>query len=189
MNHDDIEKESCKSIKSLSILKIIIPSLDSDKPNIKLIFVGNRPEVLKNILSKLEKQQKITDKEHKELEKSIPFYERKFGDLDNFTVIFIYKYLEENMAIKHIKTILYQIIKHNAEQDIIDIKTIENYQPQNMLIYKYSRTIDYKYYINILNYIFENNSILDNTEFFNRLYKLTYLTKKEINNKIKGLTE
>ena len=187
MNQDDIEKELCKSIKSLSILKIIIPSLNSDKPNIKLIFVGNRPESLKIILSKLEKQEKLNDKERKELEKAIPFYERKFGTLDNFDVIFIYKYLEENMAIKHIKTILYQIIKYNAEQNIIDIKTIENYQPHNMLIYKYSRTIDYKYYINILNYIFENNSILDNTEFFNRLYKLTYLTKKEINNKIKTI--
>ena len=55
------------------------------------------------------------------------------------------------------------------------------------MIYKYSRNIDYKYYITILNYIFEDSPIIDNEQFVNKLYKITLLDKSQLNAKLKTL--
>ena len=53
-----------------------------------------------------------------------------------------------------------------------------------MLIYKHSRNNDYKHYVNLINYIFKDNAELDNEAFFNQLYKMTYMNKDEIENKL-----
>ena len=50
----ETEKNICKSIKALSILKFIIKSVTKTELDIKLIFVGARPDNVRLILSKLE---------------------------------------------------------------------------------------------------------------------------------------
>ena len=129
----------CKSINGLNIIKIILPSFNKDELGNKLIFVGYRPENIKQILTKIEKKEKLTDKEKKELELSIPYYNTKFGDIETYNIIFIYKYLEENLPIKHFKIILYETIKKYLAKQLHH--DINEYQPHRLLIYKFQRNI------------------------------------------------
>jgi hypothetical protein len=202
---DDNELNICKSINSLSIVKVILKNPgrndnhghDHSNPSkkesteTKLIFVGYRSDNIKTILAKLEKHQKISDKENRELETAIPNYRKKFGTLEHYNVYFVYKYIEENLPLKHFKTLLFETIKNYFTTAAIDTngsyESYESYYPHHMLIYKYSRTINYKYYINIINYIFENEHTMDNKAFFSRLYKLTFMDKSEISQNIKSI--
>ena len=101
----------CSSLNSLSIIKVIIRIHNKNENENKFIFVGSRSTFIKTILTKLEKNQKLTTSEHKELEKAIPFYEKKFGNLESYHVFFIYKYFEENLSIYHSRIIIYETIK------------------------------------------------------------------------------
>ena len=140
----------CNSIKALNILKVIIHNFDKDNNDYKFIFVGYRQDNIRKILLKLGLGNKLSQEEHNELENVIPYYDAKFGDLNNYKVFFVYKYLEENLAIMHLKTILYEIIKQYLTDDNLEY-SISEFQPYKMLIYKYSRSIDLyfsgKYYI------------------------------------------
>ena len=175
----------CKSLTSLTILKVIINTTKKDELDTKLIFVGNRPENIQTILTKMENNKKLSDNEINELEKTIPHYTIKFGNLENYNVKFIYHYLEENLPIKHMKIVLYETIKNLYKNQ--SKQFIAQFHPNNQCIYKYSRNIDYSQYIDILGYIFENKTIkeLSNEAFFDKLYKITFLTKTEINTKLK----
>lgn len=173
----------CNSITGISIKKIIIRSIIPDISEIKLIFVGPQTSQIKNILTKLENVIILTKQEKKELETAIPFYEKKFGILDNYNVYFIYKYFEENISIYHTKIILYNVIKETLGKKIDD----KQFYPNNILLYKYARNIDYKYYINVLNYIFDGNYELSNENFFNKLHKITFRNKNEINTLLKNI--
>ena len=202
---DDTELNICKSINSLSIVKVILKNSSNsygygnsnistqtkkESAETKLIFIGYRPENIKTILAKLEKHKSLSEKEHRILETAIPNYRKKFGALEHYNVYFVYKYIEENLSLKHFKTLIFETIKPYFTTAIDTNESSESYKsyyPHHMLIYKYSRTINYKYYINILNYIFENENTLDNTTFFNRLYKLTFMNKSEIGQNIKRI--
>ncbi len=173
----------CKSLNSLSIIKVVIRNINPNELENKFIFVGYRTDEIKTILTKLEKKQTLGSKDIKELEAAIPHYNSKFGNITNYNIYFIYHYLEENLNINHSRIIIYEAIKEKLGKYLGN--AIFNYHPHNLLLYKYSRNLDYKHYINLLNYIFENNTELDNDEFFTRIYKITFLTKDEIQNKIK----
>ena len=157
----------CNSVSGVSIKKIIIKNMSIDSVDIKLIFVGTQTDKVKNILNKLEKGQSITKQEQKELDTEIPFYTKKFGILDNYKIYFIYKYFEENISIYHAKIILCDTIKEKLG------KKVDNkiFHPNNILLYKYSRNLDYKYLINILNYIFDGEKELSNADFISKLQK------------------
>ena len=171
----------CNSVISISIKKVIIRSLDADVNETKLIFVGPQSSNIKNILNKLEKNITLSKQEQKDLEKQIPFYNKKFGSLQNYNTYFIYTYLEENVSIYHTKIILYQIIK----EKIKEITNEKDFYPNNILLYKYMRNIDYKYYIHILNYIFDGEYELSNEDMINKLQKITFKNKGEIYKLIK----
>jgi hypothetical protein len=49
-----------------------------------------------------------------------------------------------------------------------------------MLIYKYSKNMNYKYFINLINFIYDNETEIDNDKFFNQLQIMTFMNKKEI---------
>ena len=207
--------------------------------DIKLIFIGYQPEKIKAICSKLETKvilkqiekplqtpDKSIDIEAKlytdiltpfeilELESVFPHYIKTFGILSIYNVFFVYKYIEDNIPIAHIRIILYEIIKtrifhkdttYETETEI-DTETdkkhprtktissaitinqhIKNYIPSQMLIYKYAKTIDYTYFVNMINYIYGSNKHINNETFFNQLYKITYMSKDAISKKIKFL--
>jgi hypothetical protein len=175
----------CKSLNSLTIIKVILRNIKEGELENKFIFVGYRPENIVNILSKLEKKQKLNGTDNKLLEEAIPHYNTKFGNIQDYNIYFIYHYLEENLNINHARILIYEAIKEKLGKFIG--KNISNYQPHNILLYKFSRNLDYKHFINLLNYIFENNTELNNEDFFNRLYKITYLSKKHINKILKTL--
>ena len=143
-SNEDKRKQICKSIMSLAIIKFIIRNVNPDEPEIKLIFVGQCSASIKNILTKLEKQLKLNQTEHRDLEVAIPFYTTKFGSLENYNVFFIYKYMEENISIYHTRIILYETIKERLGSKLDDI---HEYVPEQLLIYKYSRNMDYQHYI------------------------------------------
>ena len=131
----------CDSINTLSILKFIIKSIHKDTPDIKLIFIGPQTEKTQNILRKLEiKERKdtketketktiklddkddhkyahsiLTSSENKYLETIIPHYLTKIGNISNYNVFFIYKFIEENLPVAHVRIILYEIIKKYLE--------------------------------------------------------------------------
>lgn len=174
----------CNSITGISIKKFIIKSISSDTTETKLIFVGPQTSQIKNILSKLEKTNTLTKQEQKELENNIPFYSKKFGILDNYNVYFIYKFFEENISIHHAKIILYEVIKEKLGK-IYE----KDFYPNNIIIYKYARNIDYKYYINVLNYIFDGENELSNIDFLNKLQKITFRNKDEINLLLKEILQ
>ena len=178
----DTDLDLCKTITSLSPLKFIIKTIDPNELDIKLIFIGPRPENVKPVLTKLEQKKKLSTDENKLLESSVSHYNVKFGDTNKYNVFFIYKYIEENLEIEHIRIILYEIIKEYVKPE-----HPQHYLPPNMLIYKHSRNNDYKHYVNLINYIFKDNAELDNEAFFNQLYKMTYMNKDEIENKLKEL--
>ena len=177
----------CKSLNSLTIIKVVLRNIKEGELENKFIFVGYRPENIVNILAKLEKKQKLTSIDIKQLEEAIPHYNTKFGNIQDYNIYFVYHYLEENLNINHARIIIYEAIKEKLSKFIG--KNISNYQPHNILLYKFSRNLDYKHFINLLNYIFENNTELSNEDFFNRLYKITYLSKKQINKKLKTLLQ
>ena len=125
-----MDKNTCESITTLAILKFIIKSINPDIPDIKLIFIGPQTDKTKDILQKLENKNIREDKddkddkddnnyvhsilsssENKYLEKIIPYYVTKFGNISNYNIFFIYKFIEENLPIEHIRIILYEIIK------------------------------------------------------------------------------
>lgn len=209
----------CNSINSLSILKFIIKSINKDTQDIKLIFIGPQIEKTQNILKKLESKENekkdkkdikdikdITDdnkyvhsllssSENKYLETLIPHYITKIGNISKYNVFFIYKFIEENLPVAHVRIILYEIIK-----EYILPKTKQNdniYLPYNMLLYKYPKTISFDNYIEKINYIFRKEHIqfsdsnseyrLNNESFFNILYKMTYMNKKEIEDRLKEI--
>jgi hypothetical protein len=183
MNEKDIS--ICKSLNSLTIIKVILKNINPNELENKFIFVGYRPDNIVSILHKLEKQQKLNNVENKQLEEAIPHYNIKFGNIEDYNIYFIYHYLEENLNINHARIIIYEAIKQKLEKNMGN--NILNYQPHNLLLYKYSRNLDYKHYINLLNYIFEDEKELTNEHFFNTIYKMTYLSKKQINKKIKEI--
>ena len=218
----------CNSINTLSILKFIIKSTNPDTLDIKLIFIGPQIEKTQNILKKIEdkienyvnKKKEIqrtqgtqgtqnihedqeyvhsilSSSENKYLETLIPHYITKFGNISNYNVFFIYKFIEENLPVAHVRIILYEIIKNYVLP-----KTKQNdnlYLPYNMLLYKYSKTMTFDYFIEKINYIFRkehmqytsndsndsNDYILNNETFFNIIYKMTYMNKKEIEDKLR----
>ena len=170
-----MDKNICDSIKTLSILKFIIKSINPDILNIKLIFVGPQTDKTKDILQKIEKKKikedvskdkSIEDKskdlntymhsilsasENKYLEKIIPYYITKFGNISHYNVFFIYKFIEENLPIEHVRIILYETIKKYI---LPKTKQNENvYLPTHMLLYKYPKTMSFKYFIEQINYI------------------------------------
>ena len=51
---------------------------------------------------------------------------------------------------------------------------LHNYMPFNMLIYKYSKNMNYKHFINLINYIYGDEIIIDNETFFNKIYNGDY---------------
>ena len=175
----------CSSLNSLSIIKVIIRIHNKNENENKFIFVGSRSTFIKTILTKLEKNQKLTTSEHKELEKAIPFYEKKFGNLESYNIFFIYKYFEENLSIYHSRIIIYETIKEKLGKII----NVNDYLPDNILLYKYSRNMDYKQYVKLINYIFEDSPELelDSSDFFNKLFKITFLTKDSLNTQLKTI--
>ena len=179
----------CKSLNALTIIKLIVKNINPNELENKFIFVGARDNNIVNILNKLEKNNNANytlDKEdHLQLEKIIPFYNKKFGNLTNYNIYFIYHYLDEHFNINHACIIIYEAIKQKNSLRLGN--DIYHFQPHNLLLYKYSRNINYKHYINLLNYIFELNKELTNDDFFNRIYKVTYLTKKQVYNKLNEL--
>jgi hypothetical protein len=90
--------------------------------------------------------------------------------------------MEENLPVDHVRIKLYDVIRTRLSPN-----NPSSYSPPNQLIYKYPRNTDYKSHINYINYIFNNNQVLDNETFFTRLYKLTLLNKEQIEDKIKSL--
>jgi len=86
----------CSSLNSLSIIKVIIRIHNKNENENKFIFVGSRSTFIKTILTKLEKNQKLTTSEHKELEKAIPFYEKKFKEKLG-KIINVNDYLPDNI--------------------------------------------------------------------------------------------
>ena len=98
------------------------------------------------------------------------------------------------MPIEHVRIILYETIKK-----YIIPKTKQNvnlYLPTNMLIYKFPKTMSFKYFIEQINYIFRKEHLnlqygedntLNNETFFKILYKMTYMNKQEIENRLKQL--
>jgi len=173
----------CNSIHGISIKKFIIKSIDSEVDDIKLIFIGPQSSQIKNILNKLEKHESLSKQEQKELENTIPFYTKKFGLLDNYNIYFIYKYFEENISIYHAKIIIFEIIKDKLSKKV-DHK---DFYPDNILLYKYIRNIDYKYYINVLNYIFDGENEISNADMISKLQKITFRNKDEITKLIKEI--
>ena len=85
----------------------------------------------------------LSSSENKYLEKTIPFYITKFGKLKDYKIVFIYKFIETNLAIEHVRIILYEVIK----EFIIPITKQHDtlYLPTNMLLYKYPKTMSFKY--------------------------------------------
>ena len=99
----------------------------------------------------------LSSSENKYLEKTLPYYITKFGNISKYTVFFIYKYIEENLPIEHVRIILYETIK-----EYVIPKTNQNdslYLPYNMLIYKYPKTMTFKYFIEQIILILLNISV------------------------------
>ena len=172
----------CNSIKTLIINKIIIRNLNPNELENKFIFIGHRENNIITILNKLAQKKTLNKTDTEQLELVIPKYTIKFGNIQDYNIYFIYHYLEEQISINHTLCIIYETIKHKLGVALGN--KIYNYLPHNLLIYKYSSVIDYKNYINLLNYIFEKSSRLNNEHFFNKLYKFTFYTKQQIQQKI-----
>jgi len=185
----------CTSFKSLSILKFIIrrnfhrnaDSTDSNSKltydnDIKLIFIGPRLPEIVDILNKLEKKKSISKMESDALSHAVPYWSTKFGNIAEFDTYFIYSYIETNIPIYHVRIILYETLRTKFN---LSLDAAAHYLPHNLLIYKYSRIIEYKHFINILNYIFEDNKVLDNKLFFTKLGKFTLLDNDGITKLIK----
>jgi hypothetical protein len=172
------ENQICSPFKTLNIQKIIIKQTD-DSPDIKLIFIGSRSTTIQDILTKIEKNEKLNKTEINTLNNEIPYWDKKIGSLDNITIKFIYKSLEDNITINQFSIILYTTIK-----DIFNLSNERSidFLPKNMLIYKYNRVIEYEYFIDLLNFIFEDNENISNDTFIQRIFKITLLEKKELIN-------
>ena len=86
----DTDLEFCKTLTSLSPLKFIIKTIDPNELDIKLIFIGPRPENVKPILTKIEQKKKLSNDETKLLESLVSHYNVKFGDVNKYNVFFIF---------------------------------------------------------------------------------------------------
>lgn len=183
----DKDVEICQSYDTIPILKFTFKSVEPAEPSNRLIFIGSQSENIMFILQKLEKRIPINDNEEIILSSAIPKYQKKFGDLtDNrYNNYFVDKYIEDNFTVDQIRILLcrYSIDRFNIKSD--NDKNI--YSPNNLLIYKYSKTINFKQLVDIINYIFLGETVITNTQLFDRLYKITLLSKQHIITKIHEL--
>ena len=131
----------CESLNALSINKIIIRNININELEDKFIFVGYRELNIINILNKLEAKQTLNNADATQLDKAIPSFNKKVGNLKDYNIYFIYHYLEENFNINHASIIIYEAIKNKIGNKLHN--NIYNLHPHNILLYKYSKNIDY----------------------------------------------
>ena len=152
MDKNNTNISICNSIKTLIINKIIIRNINPNELENKFIFIGYRENHIINILNKLAKHKTLNTHDTEQLEIAIPDYTIKIGNIQDYNIYFIYHYLEEHLSINHTLCIIYEAIKHKMGAMLGN--KIYSYLPHNLLIYKYSRTIDYKHYIQFIKLYF-----------------------------------
>ena len=183
----DKDVEICQSYDTIPILKFVFKSVQPAEPSNRLIFIGHQPENVMTILQKIEKRVELTTGEEAILTSAIPKYQKKFGDLNDkkYYNYFVDKFIEDNFTVDQIRILLgrYAVERFNIKTDA-DKNT---YSPNNLLLYKYSKTINFKQLVDIINYIFLGETVISNAQLFERLRKITLLSKQQIVTKIRNL--
>jgi hypothetical protein len=172
----------CYPYETSTIFHFIVPIWDNIniEPTLhKFSFVGVQEKESKLLLAKLEKGQTLNTEEVSELNKFIPNWKNIIGDIKNYSLHFIYQYIEDNTPIFHIISILYEIIPQYIKSIDISLNSI--------LIYKKNKNMSYETLINYLNFIFGDELTLSSDEFYKKIYEMSYLTKEEVEKEIRKL--
>ena len=160
----------CNSFETQMIYKLLLYKSNKKNDIIKLIFVGQRKDNIKDILEEL-LENKLTSSKSKILNKEIPFYHKVFGDIIPNKTVFIYDFITENDCIYHIQE---NICFHL--NNILKIKTL----PKDMYIWFKSKNIKLDLYLNYLNQIFIDRKELENKVFIERIENILMMNKNEI---------
>lgn len=172
--------------KNIPISKVIYHDITNNH-KYKLIFVGQQTAVTKKIINKYLSGEKLTEKEHTALDKKINFYHKKMNVefSENTKNIAVYYHLETNISIKMFQFLIYHLVKN--EKILADKENINpsDFLPDNQLLYVYNIKIGYKKIVSILNFIFKNDTELDNKDFIDRLLEVFNFSKKELIQRVK----
>ena len=84
----------CNSFESQKIFKLIFYESEKKNDLIKLIFVGNRSDKIKEILFDLQ-EGKLSSSKSKMLNSEIPFYQKIFGNIIPNRTFFVFDYINE----------------------------------------------------------------------------------------------
>ena len=178
--------------KDIPISKIIYKDISSKK-DYKFIFVGPQPDNIKKLLNKFLAGENLTNEEHKKLDNRINFYNKKLNIIQDTNTInkFVYYHLETNISVKTLQFLFQHLIKKEniLTKDELGDKTYADFSHENQLVYVFNIKIGYKKIVSILNFIFKEESELDNTEFIEKLTILFNINKKQLINKINKINE
>lgn len=172
--------------KNIPITKVIYHDI-SNNHKYKFIFVGQQTAATKKLVNKYISGEKLTDKEHADLDKKINFYNKKMNVEfnDKTTNIAIYYHIETNMSIKLFQYLIYYLIKSEKILNDKEDLNATDFLPDNQLLYVYNIKIGYKKIVSILNFLFKNEPELPNEIFINRILDMFNFNKDELIQRMK----
>jgi hypothetical protein len=148
------------------ILKIIINRRQFDLPdsansseklkNIKLVFIGQVPDTINRTLRKLELGQQLAKTEETELNNQFPYFKTKIGSLDpdEYRVHFINQTIPNNTNTAQLELLVIDLL-----YGLGYIQTLKQLK-QGLVLYGFPRVLPYSYIYDVLEYLFQDTSVL-----------------------------
>jgi hypothetical protein len=124
--------------------------------NIKLVFIGQVPDVTNRTLRKLELGQQLTKPEETELNNQFPYFKTKVGSLDpeEYHVHFINQTIPNNTNTAQLELLVLDLLYGLGY--ITALKQIK----QGMIMYGFPRVLQYSYIYDVLEYLYQDTSVL-----------------------------
>ena len=168
--------------KNMKIYKIIRKYSSNTTDDEKFIFVGPEQTIVKDILTKIEKNgyQDLSSKEIELLNEHIPYYKKKFGSIIPNNTKFIYAYLLEDDSILTIKRKIQYYLADSNNKDFL--------VPSQQHLWIQCQNISYDLMVNFINDVFKTNENIKIYDVYKKLQVSLMLdTNDQINTLLKSL--
>jgi len=166
----------CQPYNNPSIYKVIWQQSSDPASSIKYIFVGYREKDIESILHKMELGKELLASEKIRLSRAIPNYANVIGEVIPNKTQFIFTLLEDFDNINYITEKI--AISISKEDKLLTSKP--DLLPNNIYLWANPKTITYKYYVDILNFLFAYCKSAKSEYFQGQLNKISGLKMIQI---------
>ena len=129
---------------------------DEKQKNIKLVFIGQVPDATNRTLRNLELGQPLAKQEETELNNQFPYFKTKIGSLDpeEYHIHFINQTIPNNTNTAQLELLVLDLLYGLGY--LTTLKQIK----QGLVMYGFPRILPYSYIYDVLEYLYQDTSVL-----------------------------